>query len=145
MHIKVNLDGATINQCLLLHYNHHPLGRKNQKKLLWIPIILLAISAYLIYTEMQKDHFSSNFYLALLYIVFALAYYFYMKKRMLTAGNTMQKALGNNANFEMDVTEDKITTVTSTTTVITDWTVFTGALVNDYLVLLYQANDTFSM
>lgn len=145
MHINVTLDPAIINQCLALHFNYHPLGRRQLRKLLWIPLILVLISVYLLYTELSKDHFSQNFYLALLYIGFAFTYYFYMKKRMLNAGKAMAKSLGANGFFTMDVTEEKVTTVTPTTTITTNWSVFNGALISKNIVLLYQQNDTFSM
>ncbi len=145
MRIKINLTAEIINHCLDLHFSHHPSGRKHKRNLFWIPLILLVIAAYLIYTEFQKNEIGNNFYLALLYSAFAAAYYFYMRRRLLTSGKVMLKSLGNDANFEMEVEENQLKTITSSATISTNWSVFTSALIKNEIVLLYQTNDTFSM
>jgi hypothetical protein len=145
MTILINLSAGIIDQCLALHFKHHPFGRRHTRNLLWIPLILLIISGYLIYTELEKDRLGQNFYLALLYCAFAAGYYFYMKKRLLKAGKIMLKSLGDNAHFTMEVDNTNVKTTTSSAVLSTKWNVFIAALIEKEIVLLYQTNDTFSM
>lgn len=118
---------------------------KTETKLIWIPLILIIISAYLIYTELKQPVLGQNFYLALLYIAFAFGYYFFMRKRMLNAGKQLLKSLGEHAAFDMEIDEEKLITNTSSATISHKWAVFTGALISQNNVLLYQANNSFTM
>lgn len=145
MRIHVRLTEDIINQSLALHYHDQPSGKKMKQRLLWIPFIMVAISVYLIYTELQQPQAGQNFYMALLYISFALVYYFFMKSRMMRAGKKLLKNLGENASFDMDADEATVTTITSSATITQPWTAFTGALISSNNVLLYQANHSFSM
>jgi len=145
MDIKINLTEGIINESLALHFNHQAIGKRQKQKLVWIPLILITIAVYIIYSESRLPVFTQNFYLAWLYIAFAISYYFFMRKRMVKGGGKILKALGTNASFEMDITEEKITTITNATTIINDWTVFTGALISEKIVLLYQVDNSFVM
>jgi hypothetical protein len=145
MDINVRLTEKIVNECLALHYKYNPAGRKSLQKLYWIPAILILISVYLVYDELQKHTLSQNFYLALLYFAFAIGYYLYRRKRMLKAGSMVIKSLGENASFTMKASEDGVITHTAENTLQSNWPDFNGALVSDDIVLLYQANGTFSM
>ena len=146
MQIKVNLTEDIINQCLSVHYHDQPTGRRMKQRLILIPLVLVSISAYLIVTELQKGgEVGQNFYMALMYISFALIYYFFMKNRMMRAGGKLLKSLGENANFEMEVDEGKLVTITPNSTFTSKWEDFTCALISKDNVLLYQANNSFSM
>ncbi len=145
MKIKIALTKDIINQCLLLHYIYHPAGKKSRQKLIWIPIVLLIIAAYLIFTELRQPVLGSNFFLAFLYIAFALGYYIFMRKRMLKGGTMVLKTLQENANFDMDVDEHHLTTFTLTSTLTTRWNELTGALITQHNILLYQADNSFTM
>jgi hypothetical protein len=145
MDINVRLTETIVNECLALHYKYHPAGRKSLQKFYWIPAILILISIYLIYDELQKQVVTQNFYLALLYSMFAFGYYFFMRKRMLKAGQQVIKSLGENATFTMRASEDELITQTVDGTLQSNWSQFSGALVSENIVLLYQANGTFSM
>ena len=145
MHISVHLQPAIINQCLNLHYRYHPLGRRQLKKLVWIPLILIAIASYLIYPEVKQGRYGQNMYMGLLYFTFAIGYYVYMKKRMLKAGKTVASSLGNNAHFQMEITPEQLVTATQDSTLTTTWGEFTEGLIGKNVVLLYQQNGTFSM
>lgn len=145
MHIKIALTEDIINQCLALHYGDQPAGKKQQQRLLWIPLILLIISAYLVYDELQQPAIGQNFIMAILYVGFAISYYVFMKNRMVKAGKRLMKGLGSNANFTIDVEGDQLTTKTGSSTLTSNWTAFTGALISKGNVLLYQSNSTFTM
>jgi hypothetical protein len=146
MQIKVNLTESIINQCLSVHYHDQPTGRRMKQRLILIPLVLVSISAYLIVTELQKSGgVGQNFYMALLYISFALIYYFFMRHRMMRAGGKLLKSLGENASFEMEVDEEKLVTTTRNSTFTSNWEDFTCALISKDNVLLYQANHSFSM
>ncbi len=68
-----------------------------------------------------------------------------MEKRLVKSRKIMLKNLGNNAQFKMEVEGDNIKTITDSATISTNWTVFTTALIEKEVLLLYQTNDTFSM
>ena len=145
MHIKINLTEDIINQCLELHYGDQPVGKKMKQRLLWIPLILFAIAAYLIYDELQQPVPGQNFIMAILYIGFGISYYVFMRKRLMKAGKRLLKNLGPNASFTMDINGDEIITTTTNGTLTTNWSAFTGALISKGNVLLYQSNNTFTM
>jgi hypothetical protein len=145
MHIKIALTENIINECLALHYGKQHAGKKQKQKLIWIPLILIVISAYLIYSELKQPVPGQNFYLAFLYIAFAFAYYFFMRKRMVQAGKQLLKGLGANAAFDMEIDEEKLTTITNSATITHNWSAFTGALISSDNVLLYQADNSFTM
>jgi hypothetical protein len=145
MHIRVALTEDIINQCLSLHYHDQPAGRRLRQRLILIPLMLIGVAAYLIITELQRPQVGQNFYMAILYICFAFIYYFFMKNRMMRAGKKLLKTLGDNATFDMEVDEEKLTTTTRSNTFTHDWSGFTGGLIGSENVLLYQANNSFSM
>ncbi|MBI1781826.1 MAG: hypothetical protein HYR66_10710 [Sphingobacteriales bacterium] len=157
MEVKVRLNEQIINKSLQLHYRYF--GSSHKRRLMLVPIILIAVSLYLIYTEIKKASFQGqsgsgnffgiglgiNFYLGILYIVFAVAYYFYMLYRMKNLGKTLLKNLGENVNFDMEITDSSITTKLASSTTTNDWTAFKNAIISTDVVLLYQQNNTFSM
>jgi len=145
MHIHVQLTEDIINQSLALHYHTQPEGIKLKRRLLWIPLVLFAIAAYLIYSELQKPEVGQNFYMALLYISFAIIYYFFMRHRMMRSGGKLLKNLGENATFDVELENEEMKTITKSNVLITKLDSFTGALMNADVVLLYQANHSFSM
>jgi uncharacterized membrane protein len=145
MHIKIALTEEIINECLDLHYNKQLSGKRMKQRLVLIPLILILIAGYLIYTELQQPTPGQNLYMAFLYIAFAFAYYFFMRKRMLKAGKQLLKGLGENATFDMEADEENVTTITNTSKLTNTWNVFTAALVSENNVLLYQANNSFTM
>lgn len=110
-----------------------------------MPVILTAVSVYLMYTELKKPAVGTNFYLGILYIVFAIAYYYYMLFRMKNLGKTLLKSLGENKSFDMDITSTAVTTKLASSTTTTDWNAFGKAITSKNIVLLYQQNNTFSM
>lgn len=145
MHIKINLTEDIINQCLELHYGDQAAGKKQKRRLLWIPLMLAIVSAYLIYDELQQPALGQNFIMAILYVGFGISYYVFMKNRMMKAGKRILKSLGPNAKFTININGDDITTKTASATITNGWTAFTGAVLSKGNVLLYQANNTFIM
>jgi len=145
MQIQVALTKDIINQCLELHYAVQPAGKKSTKRLLLIPMLLVVLGVYLVYDEMRQPVPGQNLYMGVLYIGFAVAYYFFMRGRMLHAGNKIMKRLGPNATFIVNVTRDKVVTKTTTQDLVNYWPDFSGALISKGNVLLYQQNDTFTM
>ncbi len=145
MHINVRLTEDIINQCLALHYHEQPTGKRMKQRLVLIPLMLLGVSGYIAYTELQQPKVGQNFYMALLYASFAFIYYFFMKNRLLRAGGKLLKNLGENASFEMEVNERELVTTTKNSTFTQAWNEFTGGLISKDNVLLYQANNSFSM
>ena len=145
MHIKVRLTEDIINQCLQLHYHDQPAGKRMKQRLILIPLMLLGVSGYIAYNELKQPQVGQNFYMALLYASFAFIYYFFMRHRMLRAGGKLLKTLGENASFDMDVNETELTTTTANSTFTQSWSSFTGGLISKDNVLLYQANNSFSM
>ncbi|HET9057721.1 MAG TPA: hypothetical protein VFN30_12825 [Chitinophagaceae bacterium] len=143
MNIKIRLTEQILNDSLKLHYRYF--GSGHRRRLLAIPAILVAISVYLIYTELQKPKTGNNFYLGFLYIAFAIGYYFYTRYRMQNMGKTLLKNMGENINFEMVVTNEEVKTILPSSTTSTNWTVFTGAIISNDIVMLYQQNNSFSM
>lgn len=145
MTIQVNLTKDIINQCLYLHYTYEPAGKKSKKRLLLIPLLLTVLGGYLIYDEMRQPTPGQNLYMGVLYVAFAIAYYIFMRNRMLFAGQKIMKRLGNDVAFRVEVTQDKVVTKTPTQDLVHYWPDFTGALMSKGNVLLYQRNETFSM
>jgi hypothetical protein len=145
MHIKIALTEEIINECLALHYGKQQAGKRLKQKLILIPLVLISISIYLIYTELKQPVPGQNFYLAFLYIAFAFAYYFFMRKRMVKAGKQLLKGMGENAAFDMEADEEQLTTITNSGTITHNWSSFTGALISKENVLLYQADNSFTM
>ncbi|MDB5191419.1 MAG: hypothetical protein JWQ96_982 [Segetibacter sp.] len=145
MHIKVALTEDIINQSLALHYNNQPRARRKKRELFIIPGMLILLAGYLIYTEAQRPTPGHNYYMALLYITFALLYFYTMRKRLYNAGGKILKNLDEYANYTLEVTPDQITTTTASDTLLSYWSDFTGALISSDLVLLYQPNESFIM
>ena len=145
MYIEVALTSDIINQCLALHYYNQPAGKKLKQRLLWIPTILIVIAVALIIDESRRPEPGSNFFMAFLYIGIAISYYFFIRFRMIKGGTRMLKQLGGNANFTIHIQGDQLVTTTPFDTVTLSWQDFTGALISPKNVLLYQANNTFTM
>lgn len=143
MEIKIRLTEQILNDSLQLHYRYF--GSAHKRRLLLVPVILIAVSVYLIYSELQKAEKGTNFYLGLLYIVFAFAYYFYTRYRLQNMGKTLLKNMGENINFNMEVTEEEVKTILASSTTSTNWGVFTNAIISENIVMLYQRNNSFSM
>ncbi|MGE5105969.1 MAG: hypothetical protein ACM3H8_00360 [Sphingobacteriales bacterium] len=143
MEIKIRLTEQILNDSLKLHYRYF--GSSHKRRLLLVPVILIAVSVYLIYTELQKSKKGNNLYLGLLYIFFAFAYYFYTRYRMQNMGKTLLKNMGENINFDMQVTNEEVKTILPSSTTSTNWTVFTNAIISEQIVMLYQQNNSFSM
>ena len=143
MEIKVRLTEQILNDSLKLHYRYF--GASHKRRLFLVPIILIAVSVYLIYTEIQKEQKGNNLYLGLLYIIFAVAYYFYTRYRMQNMGKALLKNMGENINFDMQVTDEEVKTLLPSSTTSTNWTVFTNAIISENIVMLYQQNNSFSM
>ncbi|MCY7422330.1 MAG: hypothetical protein LH478_11375, partial [Chitinophagaceae bacterium] len=89
MIIHIKLTEAIINQCLALHYSQKPSGKGLVRKLYLIPAFLIALAAYIIIDELRQPVIGFNFLMALLYIGFAVSYYFFMKKRLIKSGRRM--------------------------------------------------------
>lgn len=143
MLIKVRLTQEILNESLKIHYRYF--GSSHKRRLLLVPVILIAVSLYLMYSEFSKHQMGTNFYLGILYIFFAVAYYFYTRYRMQNMGKTLLKSMGENINFDMEVTEEEVKTITPASTNINNWSVFVNAVTSDKLILLYQQNNSFSM
>lgn len=143
MQIKVRLTQQVLNESLKIHYRYF--GSSHKRRLLLVPVILIAVSLYLIYSELNKHQMGTNFYLGILYIFFAAAYYFYTRYRMQHMGKTLLKGMGDNINFDMEVNEAELKTITPSSTNINNWDVFVNAVTSDQLILLYQQNNSFSM
>jgi hypothetical protein len=145
MIIHLSLNEAIINECLKLHYSGKEASGRLRQRLILIPVALIALSAYLIYNELQRETPGQNLYMAYLYIGFAIAYYFFMRYRTIKGGKQLLRSLGSNSTFEMDVTNEKLTTTTKAGSFDTTWDSFTGATISKENVLLYQSNNSFSM
>ncbi|WP_207492216.1 YcxB family protein [Aridibaculum aurantiacum] len=145
MHIRVRLTEKIINDCLQLHYHDQPTGRRMRQRLYLIPLVMLGIAAFILYNELRSPAVGQNFYMALLYVSFAFIYYFFMRHRMMRAGGKLLRNLGENSSFEMDVNEEELTTTTKSQSFSQPWSSFTGGLISNNNVLLYQANNSFSM
>ncbi len=143
MEVKVRLNEQIINQSLQLHYRYF--GSSHKRRLMLVPIILIAVSLYLMYSELQKPQIGTNFYLGILYIVFAVGYYYYMLYRMKNLGKTLLKSLGENMSFDMEINDTVVVTKLATSTNSSDWTLFKNAIISKDIVLLYQQNNSFSM
>lgn len=145
MHIQVRLTEQVINECLQLHYHDQPTGRRMRQRLYFIPLVMLGISAFILYNEFNSPALGQNFYMALLYISFAFIYYFFMRHRLMRAGGKLLRSMGENSSFDMDVNEEVLTTTTASSSFSQPWSSFTGGLISKDNVLLYQANNSFSM
>lgn len=145
MLIQLALTEQIINECLKLHYTEQLAARRLKQRLILIPLALVAISCYLIYSELKRDTPGQNLYMAFLYIAFAISYYFFMRYRTIKGGRQLLKTLGNNATFSMQVFDDKLTTTTQAGTFDTTWESFTHAVISSQIVLLYQSDNSFSM
>lgn len=145
MIIHIKLTEAIINQSLALHYSQKPSGKGLVRKLYLIPAFLIALAAYIIIDELRQPVIGFNFLMALLYIGFAVSYYFFMKKRLIKSGRRMLRELGEDANYEIEATDEKLVTKTTTQTFTHTWPAFTSALLANDNVLLYQLNNSFTM
>jgi hypothetical protein len=145
MIIHLSLNEEIINECLKLHYSGKEASGRLRQRLVLIPVALLALSAYLIYNELQRETPGQNLYMAFLYIGFAIAYYFFMRYRTIKGGKQLLRTLGSNSTFEMDVTDEKLTTTTKAGSFDSTWDSFTRATISKENVLLYQSDNSFSM
>jgi hypothetical protein len=145
MIIHLSLNEEIINECLKLHYSGKEASSRLRQRLILIPIALLALSAYLIYNELQRETPGQNLYMAFLYIGFAITYYFYMRYRTIKGGKQLLRTLGSNSTFEMYVTDEKLTTTTKSGSFDTTWDSFSRATISTENVLLYQSDNSFSM
>jgi hypothetical protein len=145
MIIHLSLNEEIINECLKLHYSGKEVSGRLRQRLVLIPLMLFALSAYLIYNELQRETPGQNLYMAFLYIGFAIAYYFFMRYRTIKGGKQLLKSLGSNSTFEMDVDDEKLTTTTKAGSFDTTWDAFTRATISKQNVLLYQSDNSFSM
>jgi hypothetical protein len=145
MHININLTEDIINQCLELHYCIQPAGKKLKQRLIWIPLFLVLLGVYLIYDELRQPAPGQNILMGVLYIGFAISYYIFMRHRLVKAGQRLVKRLGPNANFQIDIAGDQLTTTTANGRLTNNWSHFTSGLISKGNVLLYQSNNTFTM
>ena len=143
MEVKVRLTEQIINDSLKLHYRYF--GSSQKRRLLVIPVVLVAVSVYLIYTELQKPAVGNNFYFGILYIVFAIAYYFYMVHRLKNMGKTLLKNLGENINFDMEISNEAVITKLNNSSANSGWSSFNSAIISTNIVMLYQQNKSFTM
>jgi len=145
MLIHLDLTEDIINDCLKLHYTEKHTAKKLAQKLILIPLALFVISGYLIYNELKSQEPGQNLYMAFLYIGFAVSYYFFMRYRTIKGGRQLLKTLGSNATFKIEVSDDKLVTTTKAGHFDTTWNSFIRALITNENILLYQANNSFSM
>lgn len=145
MFLQLALTKEIVNECLKLHYGEGLNSKRLRQRLILIPLVLIAIATYLIYDELKKETTGQNFYMAILYIGFGISYYFFMRFRTLNGGSRLLKTLGSNASFTMEIYDDKLVTTTTNGSFDTKWDSFIRGLISDENVLLYQANDSFSM
>ena len=145
MHIHIKLTEAIINECLVLHYRQNPASKGLVRKLYLIPAFLLILAVYLIIDDLQQPAIGFNFLMAIMYTGFAISYYFFMKKRLLPRAKSMLRNLGQDAQYEVEATDDHLITKTYSETFTNSWQSFTKALTGADNVLLYQLNDSFSM
>lgn len=143
MEVKVRLTEQIINDSLKLHYRYF--GSSHKRKLMVIPVVLIAVSVYLIYTELQKPAIGTNFYFGILYIVFAVAYYFYMVYRINNMGKTLLKNMGEHINFDMEINDAAVITKLASSSSSSDWLSFKSAIISTNIVMLYQQNNSFTM
>lgn len=145
MIIHIKLTEAIVNECLTLHFSQKPPSKNLVLRLYLIPAFLIALAVYIIIDELRQPVIGFNFIMAFLYIGFAISYYFFMKKRLMQTGKSMLQNLGQDANYEVEATDEALITKTYRQTFTNTWQSFTGALVADNNVLLYQLNNSFTM
>ena len=145
MNIQLALTEQIINDCLKLHYNEKYAKARLTQRLIMIPLALFALAAYLIYNELKRETPGQNLYMAFLYIGFAIAYYIFMRNRTIKGGKQLLKTLGSHSSFTIEATDEKLTTTTKAGSFDSTWESFTRALISKDNVLLYQADNTFSM
>lgn len=145
MTINLAFTEAIINESLKLHYAQPQASRSLMRRLIFIPLALIGISAYLFYDELKREEPGQNLIMAFLYIGFAASYYFFMRNRTIKGGKQLLKTLGSNSNFVIDADAEKLTTTTKAGSFDSGWDSFTRALISKHNVLLYQTNNTFSM
>ena len=68
-----------------------------------------------------------------------------MRYRTIKGGGQLLKTLGSHSSFTMDVDGEKLVTTTTSGSFETTWDSFSKAIVSQDNVLLYQADNTFSM
>ena len=145
MIINIKLTETIVNECLTLHYRQKPAGKSLVRRLYLIPAFLIALAVYIIIDELRQPVIGFNFIMAFLYIGFAISYYFFMKKRLMQSGKSMLRHLGQDATYEVEATDQELVTKTYRQTFTNTWQSFTGAIVAENNVLLYQLNNSFTM
>ena len=145
MLIQLALTKEVINECLKVHYAEKTNSRKLTQRLILIPIALAGLGVYLIYSELQRAEPGQNLYMGFLYIGFASSYYFFMRYRTIKGGAQLLRSLGSHSSFTMDVDAEKLVTTTTSGSFDTTWDAFSKAIISTDNVLLYQADNTFSM
>lgn len=68
-----------------------------------------------------------------------------MRYRTIKGGGQLLRTLGSHSSFTMDVDAEKLVTTTTSGSFETIWNSFSKAIVSHDNVLLYQADNTFSM
>jgi hypothetical protein len=145
MLINLVLNKEIINECLKVHYAEKQNSRRLTQRLILIPVALVGLGIYLIYSELQRSIPGQNLYMGFLYIGFAASYYFFMRYRTIKGGGQLLKTLGSHSSFTMNVDAEKLVTTTTSGSFDTTWDAFTKAIVSTDNVLIYQADNTFSM
>jgi len=145
MIVQLVLTKEIINECLKVHYNEKMNSKRLMQRLILIPIALAGLGIYLIYSELQRPEPGQNLYMGFLYIGFAFSYYFFMRYRTIKGGRQLLKTLGSHSSFNMEILDDRLITTTTSGSFETTWDAFTKALISTDNVLLYQADNTFSM
>ena len=143
MEINVQLTEDIINRSLHLHYKSQP--PRERWKILYVPVLLVGISVYLLIKDYTSHQFTQTSWLAIVYIFMAIALGWYSGYKREHTGKQLLKSFGENSAFDMDVTDDEVITRLSDSTLNFQWTVFTKALISKDIVILYQQNNSLSM
>lgn len=145
MHIHIKLTEAIVNECLALHYRQNPVNKGIVRRLYLIPAFLLILGIYLIIDDLQQQAIGFNFLMAIMYIGFAISYYFFMKKRLMPGSKSILSSLGQDVEYDIEASSEHLVTKTYRETFTNNWQSFTRALVAENNVLLYQLNNSFTM
>lgn len=143
MEINIQLTEDIINQSMKLHYANAP--SRQRYSLLYVPVALAFVGIFFIATELGKPQFGTNGWLGIVYEFMAVGMYFYLKRKRDHTGKYLLKAMGENASFDIEASENELVTKLKDSTLSHQWTAFHKALISTNIVLLYQGNQSFSM
>jgi hypothetical protein len=143
MIIDISLTKEIVNQSLPVHYRHATFKQRA------IPyatgVVLLIVGIFNTITQPDNIIGIERYLYLIVFTVLGVAYTFWFDYKRKSAGKAMIKMLGDRTDYEVEATDDGLTTRLTDATYDQKWTVYPKAIISKEVVLLYQQNKSFAI